>query len=254
MAEILIQSPDKASVMAEYEGVLEGAVSLVITTKTGHGVVLEQIKEVGRAIKLVKAKFAEPKAKTHSGWKSVVALEKECLEPLIERKGSLNATCDVWETEQQAIIDKEKRRIADELKQRDLDDQRAKTKQENIEREQLKKAEEAEAVGDTQAADAAIEAIPDPVAPPPPPPPPPPVRAQTADVEGVHYRTTWSAKVTDFGALICYVSMNLDRSPELMRYLAEVKQELDKDARNFHEKLNVPGVEAVATKTRITRG
>ena len=75
------------------------------------------------------------------------------------------------------------------------------------------------------------------------------VAPQVAKVEGVFTRTTWSAEVLDFGALVRYVAAH----PEWESLLEPNTPNLNRLAISQHEALSIPGVRAVATTGRGTR-
>lgn len=239
MPEILIQSPDKEAIVAEHEALLSGVVfAPVITSQGEHGAVLENIKAVTRAIKLVKAKFLEPAAKSHSAWKAIVALRKECLEPLEARKSSYNGICDVWEAKQKAIAEEKRRKLEAEARAREEKERK------DAEDRQIDEAAAAEESGDPELANEILEAPPAPVA-----PAVVHVPQAVAKVEGVGTRTTWKAEIHDLMALVKHVAV----TPTDLCLLDASTKNLNSRACAAQGALRIPGVRAVSETVRSVR-
>jgi len=91
----------------------------------------------------------------------------------------------------------------------------------------------AEAAGDVEAVEDALASTPT-VA----------VATATPKVEGVKFTERWSARVTNFAALVAHVATH----PHLLGLLLPNTTALNLQARSLKRQLQIPGVEAVCTK------
>lgn len=81
----------------------------------------------------------------------------------------------------------------------------------------------------------------------------PKVTQAAPKVAGVHTRTTYSAEVTDLGALIEFVAANYKTNPAVLEYVMANLPVLNKLASALKTGYSVPGTRAAARETAIAR-
>lgn len=162
----------------------------------------EILRNIATVKKEIKAKFAEPKEKAHEAHKAICDLEKELLAKVTERENAIRQKMT-------AFYEAEQKRIAAEQERKRLEAEK-----------QMQIATEAEAAGDTEAAEiavalAAMEESTVTVAP---------------KVAGVSMRETWVAKV-------------IDKSKVPLEYMEVNLSALNAVGKATKGKISIPGIE-----------
>lgn len=168
----------------------------------------------------------------HAGHKASVALRESLDGPAATLETTLKRRLGDYEQEQQrklraaeAAAAVERQRLEDEAR--------------------LQAALAADAAGDAQQAEAILTAP----APPMPVVAPPPAPVEIPRAQGLSFRTTYSAEVTDLGALIRAVAAG--QAP--IAYLQANLPALNGAARAHKEVFSVPGVRLVTERTSAKR-
>ena len=227
-SNIVIARPDEAEIRNEYSPVVLQARGLEVSSKWGH----EEAQLCLRGLRGAKARVKERLdpiiSDAHKAHRGLTKLRGDLLKPLDEADRIVNGKIDTYEEEQARLADEIRR--AAEAEARKLEEER-----------RLMEAIEAEKDGDQAEAEAILE---EPIE-----TPTIQVQTETAKVDGVSQRTSWSAEVTDKAALIRYVASN----PEWINLLEPSMPALNGLARSHREALNIPGVKAVPKTVRAVR-
>ena len=162
--------------------------------------------------------FADPKKKAQEAHKSIVAAEKQQLEPVERAESIVKQKMAAWERAERDRIMAERRRLEAEARKRDEDRRFAAA----IAAEEAGKKAEAEAILERPA-------------------PAPVVKMPEAPkVEGISYRTTYSGTVVDKAAFIRWIAEN----PEERGHFVLFNQSaIDSRAREMRGAFNLPGCE-----------
>jgi hypothetical protein len=182
--------------------------------------------------KEIEETFGQPIKDAHKLHKALVAKRKEFEAPLNTAERVIKQKMAAYHQEQERI-----RREAEEARQRAAEEARRRE-----EERRLAEAAALEAEGHTAEADALIE---EPIEAPPAPAARPAPKA-----EGVSFRTTWSAEITDPEALAAFVVANWGQYEQLIQFNTA---ELNAMARAQKDGLQLPGVKAVATQQVASR-
>lgn len=181
-------------------------------------------------LKQIDAKHDPNIKRWHDGHKAAIADKRADADPLIEAETIVKKALRAYDDEQERVR-REAERLAQEQARKDAE-ARALAEAAAMERE-------AAATGDEALRAEAHEIIAAPIV-----VPVVSVAKATPKVSGIAYTETWSAEVTDLGALIRYVAAH----PEFAPLLTPNMTALNQQARSLKSLLRIPGVRAVATK------
>lgn len=168
--------------------------------------------------------------RAYKAHKALVQEKKDAEAPLLEAEMTIKGHLRAYDDEQERVR-REAERLAQEQARKDAE-ARALAEAAAMERE-------AAATGDEALRAEAHEIIAAPIV-----VPVVSVAKATPKVSGIAYTETWSAEVTDLGALIRYVAAH----PEFAPLLTPNMTALNQQARSLKSLLRIPGVRAVATK------
>lgn len=164
--------------------------------------------------------FDEPTSVLHKAWKAMTTRRAKAVERYAEPKAIWNEKLRDWNTEQERL-----RREAEQAAEKE--------RLRLMEEDRLRRAEEAEAAGDDDLAEAIVDGR------APVPVPHVPIAAPVPQkVAGVSFVKKWKAEVVDMGALIKAVAAQ----PELRPLLAVNQVALNRMASALGDALNIPGV------------
>ena len=227
-SNIVIARPDEAEIRNEYSPVVEQAVGLEVCNKPQHESAQICLRVLRSAKNRVKDRLDPIISDAHKAHRGLTKLRGDLLKPLDEADRIVNGKIDTYEEEQARLADEIRR--AAEAEARKLEEER-----------RLMEAIEAEKDGDQAEADAILaEPIETPTI---------QVETETAKVDGISHRTSWSALVVDTMALIRYVAAN----PEWSNLLQPDMPALNGLARSQRNALKIPGVRAVPKTVRAVR-
>lgn len=188
-------------------------------------------KDIGTMIKEVKDTFDPICDAANRAHKEATSKRAKYLDPLQVAYKKVKSLMSDYDAEQERIrrIEEDRlRKIAEDAERKRLEEER-RAEEERV----LNEAIEAEANGDTNVAEAILEA---PVYQPEPTFTPAPVVPKSVPkISGVSYRTLWSAEV-----------VNIDLIPR--KYLVADMVMLNKIASAEKERMNVPGVKVISRR------
>lgn len=230
MNELTVTGIEEANVddlRDQTNGLLEQIDFLEITDKKSDETGQLLMKDLRGFRRDIETYWSPLKEQAHKAHKSIVAKEKEMLEPIDKAVNALNEKLDQYYKAERAK-EQERQRIAQEKVRKQLEDQ------------QLAEAAAAEEAGDIEAAEDILNE------------PTPEVMVKTgsdrARVEGLSTRTIKSAEVFDKKGLILFVAKNIDTFTHLL--------EPSMKALNAHARSGgpaIPGVKIVEKTSRAVR-
>jgi len=188
----------------------------------------EKLKAAKALISEIKEFFKPLKEKAKAAHHALCESEKEKLAPLDAAVSDIGGKMRAYEAEQARIAKEEERRLGELAKKQE-------------EEARLLEAIEAEEAGDADSAKRIMEEK--------PPAPIVRVQAEVPKVQGLSYRTTYRAEVTDLRALVKAVAAG--DVPLLAIMPAEVF--LNQQARSLKETMAYPGVRVIEDRTIATR-
>lgn len=201
----------------------EQARALSITDALSYAQACEFLKGI-KALRTEIAETFEPHIKrAHESHKALLKEKADAEAPLADAERIAKSALVVYDQAQERIRRAEQERLQAELRRQEAD-------------RRLNEAVALEAEGEAAEAEALLEA---PVA-----VPVVAVAPTTPKVTGISYRETWSAAVTDLGALVKYVAAH----PQFAGLLSANMPALNAQARSLRGQLQIPGVEAVCTR------
>jgi hypothetical protein len=155
--------------------------------------------------------------------RALCAEKRDAEAPLAEAERIVKNGLVAWDRVQEQQREAERRRLEEEAR-REAEDRR------------LAEAAALAAAGATEMADALLdEPVDVPVV---------AVAPLTPKVNGIAYRETWSAQITDLHALVKYIAAN----PSHLGLLIANQTALNAQARSLKGQLRIPGVKAVCTR------
>jgi len=216
-----IQVEEKLKPLSEIVAAkLATARALTITDQASYNAVVEMRVQLKALRDAIEAAHALPKQEKHKVWKAEVAAETAELAPVQEVEGVLKAKTFKWDSDQEALRRAEQAKLEAEAKKQAED-------------EALAAAEAAQQAG---AGPSEVEAILEsPIIAPPVVAP----RTYTP-APRMAGRESWSARVTDFMALVKFVAVN----PGFQNLLEVNQTALNQLARSQKQAMRIPGVEA----------
>lgn len=227
-SNIVIARPDEAEIRNEYSPVVAQAAELEVASKQQHEGAQVCLRDLRYAKARVKDRLDPIISDAHKAHKGLTKLRGDLLKPIEEADRIVNGKIDTYEEEQNRIADEIRR--TNEAAARKLEEER-----------RLMEAIEAEKDGDQAEAEAILaEPIETPTI---------QVETETAKVDGVSQRTSWSAEVTNRIDLVRYVAAN----PEWINLIEPAMPALNGLARSQREALKIPGVKAVPKTVRAVR-
>jgi len=240
---IQIARPDASELVRENLPLVERAKALVIDSAESHGVALNTIKACRAVEKELTDRFEKPRKDLDTAKKSLLATRDGMVGPFAEARSIVSRKADDYEAA-------ERRRAEAEARAAEAEARRIEAANRAAEQERaLAAALEAEQAGDgQQAADLLAEAEEVESAPVFVPVVAP--RAQIATVAGVSTQTRYSAEVVDMGMLVAHVATH----PDMLNLLEPDMPALNSLARSLRDAMRIPGVRAVASTVRSTRG
>lgn len=226
--QIVITTPDAGTLKAELSPIVARAEQMLVVDRASHEAGQLFLADLRRAEKSVRVRIDPIIDTAHKAHKQLTALRADVLRPIDGARQLVEGKLTAYEREEQrkaAAL-----RLAAEAAARKAAEERA-----------LLEAIEAEDAGDIVAAEQIIaEPVVTPIV---------KIETQTAKVEGISTRTTYSAEVTDLGALVAYVAANTSALNLIMPNMPA----LNSLARAMREQMTIPGVRAVATQTKAVR-
>lgn len=210
-ASLALSWPDKAK-------------AIVVSDQPSYDAAVSVGRDIVALRKEIEAQFKEPKEKAYAAHKSITAMEKRYLDPLVQAETILKDSIRKFTAEQERI------RLENE---RILREQQARLEEEA----RLAAAVEAEQAGATEAEVQAVIEEPVFVA--------PVIAAPTFNkATGTSNPVTWSAQVVDMKKLCAEIAAG--RQPETL--LVPNQPVLNKMAVALKSALSIPGVKAVSTQ------
>ena len=161
--------------------------------------------------------------RAHEAHKALLKEKSDAEAPLAEAERITKAALVTYDAAQEQIRRAEAARLQEQLRQQEHE-------------RRLAEAVELEQAGESAEAEALIEA--------PITVPTVAVAPSTPKVSGIAYRETWSANVTDLGALVKHVAAH----PQFAGLLLANMPALNAQARSLKAQMQIPGVEAVCTR------
>ena len=225
---VTVQTPDPAVIVAESTPLIERANSLVVDSMESHGQALEGYKILKLTAKKVKQHYEPTRSALDTAKKELLKARDSLIAPIETAMKIVSSKASVYEVEEQRKA-QEIARVAEEIERK------------RLEEETLKRAEEAEAAGDKELADAIINKPVDVVI--------EKVEAETATVRGVSARKKYHAEVFDLAILLRYANETGDID------LVEANLvTLNARARAQKELMQIPGVRIITETVRSVRG
>lgn len=225
MSTEAIETPDTQAIERDLAPVVARASGLVIADKAGHEAGQLYLTEIVARERFVKEQFEEPKRKAFEAHRSITALEKRILEPLLSARALVSRKLTAYEDTERQRAEAERRRREEE----------ARRKEEERRLMDLAATEDPE-----EAAEIEAEPIVAPVI---------EVATETAKVEGVSTAVRYKAEVTDLLALVRHVAA----TPEHVNLLQVNGPALNALARSLREALSIPGVRVVKERDMRVR-
>lgn len=200
-------------------------------------------KGAADALKGIKALRAEADATfdpiiadAHKAHRTAIEQKRKVDQPLTEAEGIIKRAMVAFDDEQERLRREEQRRLEEEARRREEDERLALAAQ--LEREGNEVGDEAMVAEAHELIEAPIQ--PAPVA---------TVQKATPKVDGIAYRSTWSARVTSLLELVRFVAAN----PSHLALIQANQPALNGQARSLRGALRIPGVRAVETRDVAAR-
>ena len=228
---------------------------IAITDQASFEAAVEDRGEIKRRLAKIDEVMSPIVSAAHATWKTAVGKREQLRGPFVEADKAYARAMGAYEQEQERLR-REQEAAARRERERLEAEERARVA---AEQERLRKAEEdrrlaaaaaAEAKGDAETAERLISApvvvptvAPRPVYVPPPPP------AQKPTAQGVSFRDSWSAKVTNLMALVQAIA----KGEQPITLIDANQTALNGLARTLKQSMNVPGVEAVNERLAAQR-
>jgi hypothetical protein len=214
---------DSADVTAKALTYPDQARALVIADAGTYQQACDFLKGI-KALRTEIAETFEPHIKrAHEAHKALLKEKADAEAPLAEAERITKGALVIYDNAQEKLRREEAAR------------QQAKLRRQEEER-RLAEAVALEEAGDAAEAEALIE---EPII-----VPTVAVQPSTPKVSGIAYRETWSASVTDLGALVKFVAAN----PQFAALLTPNMPALNAQARSLKGQMQIPGVEAICTR------
>jgi hypothetical protein len=199
----------------------------IVVQSVDDYVLLSQDLKVTKAyVSKVEAFFKPLKQSQDQAKRTLLDAERARLQPALDYEARVKRALVTWDTEQERLRQIEQRRLREEVRQRDeamrIEQAAA------LERDGL--TEEAEAMLEEAIAAPAPDVI---------------IEKTTPKVEGISYRETWQATVTDPMALIRFVAAH----PQFEHLLTPNVPALNGLARSLKGALAIDGVKATSTRS-----
>ncbi len=221
--------------------VMANADTIVVRCDADLGIARNALTSIKSSMDAIEEKLGPPIKTAHALHKQLTGLRGELLLPWQQAERKIKGCVSSYVEE---VARAEAKRLQEE-------EQKARAERER----QLKLAEDAKLEqalelaeqGKTAEADAALSEPTftlDPVIPPAPP------ALAKPSVKGLGMTEVWSAEVTDLGALLAFVSAN----PMYHGLVAPNLSEINKLAKAFKEKFNIPGCRAQKSTSVSVRG
>jgi hypothetical protein len=211
------------------------AVPLPIRSHDDYLAVADALKTVKAYEKQVEDTIGPHIQRAHATWKGLTEQRRQALEVAKQWEGECKTALAEWDTEQERLQREEQRRLEEEAR-----------RQEEARRLEEAAALEAEGIaeGDEGKITEANELIAAPVE-----TPVVSVPKATPQVQGVSFRESWDARVTDLHQLVRHVAQH----PDLVTLLQPNATALRQMARSLKGNLRLPGVQAYAQKVVAAR-
>ena len=229
MSEMIqIEKPAPPSIVMELSPVVKAAQAFAVVDVATNTVALERVRDLRAGEKRIADYFEPARKAADAAKKEILAARDGLIGPIAAARSIYDSKAMEYEAAERRKAEDEQRRLQAEARKQE--EERA-----------LMAAIEAEESGDPEASDAILaEPVSAPVV---------TVAPAVAKVEGVTSRTTWSAEVYDFPALVKYVAAH----PEWITFLEPVMPNLNRLAVAQREALAIPGVRAVSRSVRSVR-
>lgn len=204
-----ITGPDTSKLDQESNAIVSAAKSLEIVTNDHLLSAGEFLKRIKRAKNVLDETFNDPIRKAHEAHKAMVAAKKQHETPLSDAERVVKRKMGDYTAEQERLRREEEARLREIERQKE-------------EERRLVEAERLEAAGETESADAVLDA--------PPAPVPVVVPKTTPKVDGVSYRTIWKHRIVEPNAI-----------PR--QWLIPDEKAIGAHARSMKDRASIPGVE-----------
>lgn len=214
---------DSGAVVEKALAYPQQARALTITDASSYQAACDFLKGI-KALRTEIADTFEPHIKrAHEAHKALLKEKNDAEAPLAEAERIAKAALVVYDQAQERLRREEQARLQAELRRQE-------------EERRLAEAVALEAAGEQAEAEELIAAPVDvPIV---------AVAPATPKVSGITYRETWSAEVTDLGALVAYVA----KYPQFAGLLSANMPALNAQARSLKGQMQIPGVKAVCTR------
>lgn len=230
--ELVVDNPKAAEVTAQALSWPDRARALVVSDDASYTAAAETLKGIKTLRGEVDAAFDPIVKSAFTAHRTAVEQKRKAEAPLTEAETIIKRALGVYQQEQQRLADE--RRREEERKAREA-----------AEAEILERAaameKEGHDYGDAALVEEAHALIEQPVSVAPVAPAPRPTPAVT----GISHRTTYSAEITNFAALVQHVA----KHPNLLPLLKVDQVALNGQARSLRESLSLPGVRLVKQQT-----
>lgn len=201
----------------------ERARAICITDDGTYQAACEFLKGIKALRTEIAETFGPHITRAHEAHKALLKEKADAEAPLADAERIAKAALVIYDQEQERIRREEQARQQAELRRQETE-------------RRLAEAVALEAVGETETADALIE---EPIH-----VPTVAVAPSTPKVSGISYRETWSANVTSLHKLVKFVAEN----PSHVGLLSANMPALNAQARSLKAQMQLPGVEAIATR------
>ncbi len=206
--------------------------ALVVNDDASYSAAAETLKGIKALRQEVDAAFDPIVKAAFTAHRTAVEQKRKAETPLTEAETIIKRTLTVYQQEQQRLADERRRE----------EEKKAREEAETLALEQAAALElEGQQYGDQAMVEEAHAMIERPVTVAPCAPAPRPTPA----VSGISHRTTYSAEVTSFAALVQHIAKN----PQLLPLLKVDQAALNGQARSLRESLSLPGVRLVKANT-----
>ena len=218
MSEILISTPDATTAAREGAEVVALARSFEVLSIADDIQAQQWMIEIARMDRAAADFFAPSRTQADRLHKQIVADERRVRSVYAEARNIFSSKSIAWKREQNRIAEEAQQKAEHEIRARE-------------EERRLLDAVAAEEAGETAEAEAILAApiivnVPE-------------IVPETARVEGVSARVTWSAEVVDLSKLVRYVADN----PQWVGLVEANQPALNRLAISMRENLSIPGVE-----------
>lgn len=228
----LVENPKAAEVTTQAIAWPDRARAIVVADDASYAAACETLKGIKALRQEVDATFDPIVKSAFTAHRTAVEQKRKAESPLTEAESIIKRTLGAYQQEQQRLADERRRE----------EEKKAREEAETLALEQAAAMErEGHEFGDAALVEEAHALIERPIIAAPVAPAPRPTPA----VSGISHRTTYSAEVTSFAALVQHIA----KHPNLLPLLKVDQAALNAQARSLRESLSLPGVRLVKANT-----